>query len=166
MKIQDFEAMYIADLQLARDNAHALVKALPKLAQAAQDPELAEAFGALLSETSRQLDQLDQLLSLPDDPAAHDGDEAIVGLIAKALHVASETAPGPLRDAALIAAAQHIQHYEIATYGTLAAYAKILGRHDQKRILGAILEEERAIDEDLTVIAAGLLDPYRAKVAA
>jgi len=65
----------------------------------------------------------------------------------------------------MIGALQRIQHYLIATYGTLAAYAKILGRHDEKRILGAILEDERAFDEDLTVIASSILVPDAALAA-
>jgi len=166
MTIQDFEAMYVVDLHRARDDAKALVAALPKLAEAAADPELAAAFKAHLVETSQQIDRIDQIMRVHDAPATQPDAGAIDALIAQTLRVAGSMTPGALRDTAIIAAAQRIQHYRIATYGTLAAYAKLLDLHDEKRILGAILEEERAIDEDLTVIATDLIEADRPVVAA
>jgi ferritin-like metal-binding protein YciE len=166
MTIQDFEAMYVADMYRAREDAKALVAALPKLAEAAADPELAAAFKAHLVETSQQIDRIDQVAEDHVAPAAPSDADAIEALIAQAIRVAGSMAPGALRDTAIIAAAQRIQHFRIATYGTLAAYAKLLDLHDEKRILGAILEEERAIDEDLTVIATELIEADRPVVAA
>jgi ferritin-like metal-binding protein YciE len=87
-------------------------------------------------------------------------------LLSQAIHAGDGIDPGALRDTAIIAAAQRIQHFRIATYGTLAAYAKLLHHHDEKRVLGAILEEERAIDEDLTVIATDLIGAFEDVVAA
>jgi ferritin-like metal-binding protein YciE len=73
---------------------------------------------------------------------------------------------GPLRDAAMIASAQRIEHYEICVYGTLATYAKGLGLPEDKKILGSILEEEKAADEALTDIATGIVNPQALAVAA
>lgn len=166
MTTQDFAAMYVADLYRARDDAKALVAALPKLASAAADPELAAAFKAHLVETVQQIDRIEHLVSDYGKAPKHADASAMEALIAQAFLVADTGEPGALRDTAIIAAAQRIQHYRIATYGTLAAYAKLLGHHDEKRVLGAILEEERAIDEDFTVIATGLIEAAQDTVAA
>jgi ferritin-like metal-binding protein YciE len=165
MTIRDFEAMYVADLHRAREDAKALIAALPKLANASADPELAAAFKAHLTETSQQLDRLDRMAADYGTPAAA-ADGAMAALLSQAIHAGDGIDPGALRDTAIAAAAQRIQHYRIATYGTLAAYAKQLHHHDEKRILGAILEEERAIDEDLTVIATDLIEAMQDVVAA
>jgi ferritin-like metal-binding protein YciE len=166
MTIQDFEAMYVADLHRAREDAKALIAALPKLADASADPELAAAFKAHLTETSQQLDRLDRMAAdYAASTAASDG-AAMKALLSQAIHAGDGIDPGALRDTAIIAAAQRIQHFRIATYGTLAAYAKLLHHHDEKRVLGAILEEERAIDEDLTVIATDLIGAFEDVVAA
>jgi ferritin-like metal-binding protein YciE len=156
--MHDLETMYIADLSQARDDARMLVGALSELAQAADDPELTEAFRVHVSETSRQIDRLGQFEAARGRDAA-EADDAMAALIAKALRTIAAGEKSVMRDTAMIAAAQRIQHYLIATYGTLAAYAKLLGRHEEKRILGAMLEDERAFDEDLTVIATSLLEP-------
>lgn len=166
MTIKDFEAMYVADLHRAREDAKALIAALPKLANASADPELAAAFKAHLTETSQQLDRLDHMAADYKAPAAASDGAAMEALLSQAVHAGDGIDPGALRDTALIAAAQRVQHYRIATYGTLAAYAKQLRHHDEKRILGAILEEERAIDEDLTVIATDLIEAIEDVVAA
>lgn len=166
MNQQDFEAIYFADVADARLTAHSLVEALPGVADAVSDPELADTLKAKLFEASEQVEELHALAPDLGEPAATQSDEAIVGLIARMLHILSAVGRGPVRDTALIAALQQVQHHQIATYGTLAAYAKILGRHDEKRIFGAMLEEERATDEDLTHIAAGLLEPVRSPIAA
>ncbi len=154
----NLDTLYISDLHQARDDARMLVAALSELAQATDDPELADAFRAHVSETSRQLDRLGQL-DTTGDQAQIASDDAMAALVARALRPIASGERGVMRDTAMIGAVQRIQHYLIAAFGTLAAYAKLLGRHDEKRILGAMLEDERAFDEDLTVIATGLLEP-------
>ena len=166
MTIQDFEAMYVADLHRAREDAKALVAALPNMAEAAADPELAAAFKAHLVETTQQIGRVGDIARHYGLPAMKADNNAMEALIVQVLRIGSSMEPGALRDTAIIAAAQRIQHYRIATYGTLAAYTKFLDRHDEKRILGAILEEERAIDEDFTVIATGLIETGQSVVAA
>ena len=166
MTYQEFEAMYVADLHRAVADAKALTAALPKLAEASADPELAAAFKAHLVEAEQQIPRLEQLIAEHGTTIAGIDGGAMEALTAQALRVAEAMKPDALRDMAVIAAVQRIQHFRIATYGTLAAYAKLLDRHEEKRVLGAILEEERAIDEDLTVIAADLIGANRDVVAA
>jgi ferritin-like metal-binding protein YciE len=158
--------MYVADLHRAAADAKALTVALPKLAEASADPELAAAFKAHLIEAEQQIERLEQLTAEHGTTVAGVDGGAMEALTAQALRVAESMKPDALRDMAIIAAAQRIQHYRIATYGTLAAYAKLLERHEEKRVLGAILEEERAIDEDLTVIASDLIEASPDVVAA
>lgn len=165
MTIRDLETMYLAELGRARDDARILIGALSELVAATDDPELADALRAHVNDTSRQVDGLGQMGATQGADEYVDSD-AMLALVTQALRTIPATERGALRDVAMIGALQHIQHYLIATFGTLAAYAKILGRHDEKRILGAILEDERAFDEDLTVIATGILEPDTARVAA
>ena len=157
-----FEQEYTSGLNQARTDAATLIPATAELARATNDPELADALKAHVNDLSRQVDRLSEII--PARTAAP-GEDAIVCLTAKAARIVAAHEPGPIRDAAMIAAMQHIQHYLIATYGTLAAYARMLGRHDEKRILGAFLEDARALDEDLTVIASAILEPEEAVAA-
>ena len=160
---QEFENEYFGGLKQARADAAALVPAFAELAKAADDRELTEALRTHVNDLSHEVDRLGEL-HLPDDGG--ETDETIAVLAARALRTIAAAPAGALRDAAMIAAIQHVQHYQIATFGTLAAYAKMLGRHDEKRVLGAFLEDERAFDEDLTVIAGGILAPIEAPMAA
>lgn len=162
MHSRQFEHEYVSELNQARADAMTLIPAFTELARAASDPELADAFKAHVNDLSRQVDRLAEITpSMTVAPGA----DAIVCLTAKAARLVASREPGAIRDTAMIAAVQHIQHYQIATYGTLAAYARMLDHHDEKRILGALLEDARAVDEDLTVIASAILEPEEAVAA-
>ena len=163
MQSQQFENVYSTGLAQAQANAAILIPATAELARAAEDNELAESLRAQVSELSRQVDRLSEIL--PNGASAQ-ADNALVALATQASATIPAHELGPIRDPAIIAAMQHIQHYQIATYGTLAAYAKMLGRHNEKRVLGALLEDERALDEDLSVIAEAILSPEEHAVAA
>ncbi|MGE0459538.1 MAG: ferritin-like domain-containing protein [Bauldia sp.] len=162
MQIHDFESMYISGLQEARAIEELLIAALPTLIDAADDAELRDTFRAHHLETQVQLERINVILDCHGVKATSTTDGAIAALVADARDVASTMERGALRDTILIGLAQRIEHEEIAIYGTLAAYAKLLGRHDEKRTLGAILEEERAADEDLSEIADALVNPRAA----
>jgi ferritin-like metal-binding protein YciE len=166
VKIQNFETMYIAELREARCLEELLLKAWPNMADAADDPELKDTFRAHAIETSKQLDNLQEILDRNAAPTGALKDCMTEAMIDKASEIVDTIDRGPLRDAALISIAQRIEHYQIAVYGTLATYAKMLGRHDEKRMLGAILEEERAVDGDLTEIADDLVNPHALAVRA
>jgi ferritin-like metal-binding protein YciE len=160
VNIQDFETMYIAGLREARGLEERLLLTWPKLAEAAEDRELAEAFRAHINETARQLDSMRAIFDRNSASRADAEDGTLDALLAKVNAIVAGMERGALRDAALISAVQRIEHYQIAVYGTLAEYAKLMGRHDEKRAFGAILEEERAVDADLSDIATSFVNPH------
>lgn len=166
MEFRDFETMYLTGLQGACNLEAMQLDALAAMADAAEDRELADELQAHLAETRAQYEQIRDLLKRYRADRGELRDEAMKVMIGETERLVATVERGPLRDAALIAAAQRIEHQEIAVYGTLAAYAKMLGRHEEKRILGAILEEERAADEDLSDIATGLVNPHAVEAAA
>ncbi len=127
-----------------------LLKALPKMARKADNPKLAEAFEQHRDETEVHVERLEEIFSMLDRPARGKKCEAIVGLSGEADELFEEGEKGTVRDAGIIGAAQAVEHYEIARYGTLAAWAEVLGLTAAKRLLGETLEEEIAADELLT----------------
>jgi ferritin-like metal-binding protein YciE len=137
--------VYSAERQLA--------KALPKLARAATNPDLAAAFKTHLEETQGQIDRIDQVVELSAVKLKRVKCVAMEGLVEDGQEQIEEIEKGPILDAALIAAAQKVEHYEIATYGTLAALAKKLGYNDGMKLLLETLEEEKATDQKLTLLA-------------
>ncbi|MHA1559534.1 MAG: DUF892 family protein [Alphaproteobacteria bacterium] len=163
MKSQQFENVYLSGLAQAQANASILISAAAELAKAAEDIELSESLHAHVNDLSRQIDRLSE--TSPNGMTAQ-ADNGLSALAMQASAAIATNELGPIRDVAIIAAVQHIQHYQIATFGTLAAYAKMLGRHHEKRVLGALLEDERGLDEDLSVIATMILDPHDRAVAA
>lgn len=131
----------------------ALTKALPKMQKNATDQKLKDAIGAHLTETKEQVKRLeDCFAALGKKPQAKKCD-AMQGLLDEGKSIMEETKPGAVRDAGIIAASQKVEHYEIATYGTLAAYAKVLKQNKCLRALLKTLGEEKKCDQLLTSIA-------------
>ena len=132
-----------------------LVKALPKMAKAAVDPKLSEAFTKHLAETKNQVVRLGKVFEgLGLAPRAKKC-PAMEGLLKEADELAEDYADSSALDAALITAAQKVEHYEIASYGTMRAFAERLGYTDAVNLLSATLEEEGNADHALTAIATG-----------
>lgn len=130
-----------------------LLKALPKMAGAARMPKLQQAFKKHLGETEKQVTRLNDIFaSLGLAPRAKKC-EAMVGLLKEADELGEEYADSPALDAALISAAQKVEHYEIATYGTLRAFARRLGHTQAVDLLTQTIDEESNADETLTQIA-------------
>jgi ferritin-like metal-binding protein YciE len=127
-----------------------LVKSLPKLARKTSNPSLAEALESHRVETEGHVERLEQVFAAIDKAPRGKKCEAMVGLSAEADHVVEETEKGPLRDAGIIAAAQAVEHYEIARYGALAAWADLLGLAKPSKLFKETLEEEKAADDLLT----------------
>ncbi len=130
-----------------------LTKGLPKMARAATNPKLVDAFKTHLEETQGQIERIDQVVEATSIKLKRMKCAAMEGLIEESQEVIDEMDKGPVLDAALIGAAQKVEHYEIATYGTLAAMAKRLGFDDAAKLLIATLDEEKATDEKLTLLA-------------
>ena len=132
-----------------------LVKALPKMAKAAVDPKLREAFTKHLAETKNQVVRLGKVFEGLGLAARAKKCPAMEGLLKEADELAEDYADSSALDAALITAAQKVEHYEIASYGTMRAFAERLGYTDAVKLLTATLEEEGNADHALTAIATG-----------
>lgn len=130
-----------------------LIKAIPKMIKNATEPELIDALTAHLEETKEQVLRLEEVFYLLDEKQASKKCEAMSGLIKEAQEMMDEHEKGAVRDAAIILAGQKIEHYEIATYGTLCAFAKILGESEVADQLEDSLNEEKAADTKLSEIA-------------
>jgi ferritin-like metal-binding protein YciE len=142
--------IYYAELQL--------VKTLPKMVEKASDPGLKQAFQSHLGETKTQVTRLKQVFKMHGAEAKGVDCPAIDGILEEAEDVAGEVEDTEVLDAALAAAAQAVEHYEIARYGTLIAWAKRLGRNDCATVLQKNLDEEKAADVKLTHLAESRLN--------
>ena len=131
----------------------ALTKALPKMAKNATNQNLIDGLNNHLTETEEQIARLEQVFSLAGEKAVAKKCEAMAGLVKEGEDIMESTEVGAVRDAGIIAASQKIEHYEIATYGTIIAFAKTLGMDDVADILHVTLEEEKAADITLTEAA-------------
>lgn len=131
----------------------ALTKALPKMAKNASSENLITALNDHLLVTEGQIDRLEKVFQSVGEKAVAKKCDAMEGLIKEGEGIMEETELGPVRDAGIIAAAQKVEHYEIATYGTLAAFAKTLGEDEALELLLATLEEEKEADTTLTEAA-------------
>lgn len=129
-----------------------LLKALPKMAKSAQAPALKEAFTAHREETVHQIERLEQVFEHIGKPARGVPCEVIKGLIEETEDVLDGTDTGPVRDAGLVACGQAVEHYEMARYGALIAWAQIGGHKDVVSLLQQTLDEERKADKLLTEI--------------
>ncbi|KOS05086.1 hypothetical protein AM493_02830 [Flavobacterium akiainvivens] len=131
----------------------ALSKALPKMAKNATNTNLIEGLENHLSETEEQITRLEQAFEKIGKKAVGKKCEAMDGLLKEGQDIMESTEPGPVRDAGIIAACQKVEHYEIATYGTIVAFAKTLGLDEIASLLHITLEEEKAADIQLTEAA-------------
>jgi ferritin-like metal-binding protein YciE len=159
MKSNDVLQVYVSELQELRSVEEQLVAALPKMAQAAQHPELKQAFEQHLEETRSHQQQVETILRRLDAEPREHVDQAMQAIIREAEKMMQMTGDPDLRDAEMIGSAQRVEHYEIAAYGTLATYAKCLGHDDDARALHAILDQEKKADALLTQIAERIVNP-------
>jgi ferritin-like metal-binding protein YciE len=156
MSIASLEDLFLQELKDIYDAEKQLLKALPKMAKATEAGELRAAIEEHHAVTEKQVERLEEIFQLLDKPARGKKCVAMHGLIEEGSELLKEDAEPAVLDAAIIAAAQKVEHYEIAAYGTLATYAEILGYEDAKELLGQTLEEEKETDEALTEIAGQL----------
>ncbi|WP_439213782.1 YciE/YciF ferroxidase family protein [Duffyella gerundensis] len=154
MAIKTLTDLFIHDLSDVYSAEKQITRALPKMARAASDEKLKAAFEAHLEETRGQIERLDQLVETTEGirikrMKCH----ALEGLVEEAQEIIDSVEKGEVRDAGLIGAAQKVEHYEIATYGTLYAMAVRLGLKDAAALLAETLQEEKNTDIKLTEIA-------------
>ena len=152
MAAENLRELFVEEVRDVYDAERQLTKALPKMAKAAESEELRTAFEEHLEVTKAHVSRLEEVFKLLDEPIRGKTCEGMTGLV-KEGEEAIEELEGTVLDAALIAGAQKVEHYEIATYGTLATFADVLDLQDAKDLLGQTLEEEKEADEKLTAIA-------------
>ena len=136
----------------------ALTKALPKMAKNATSPELVKALTSHLKETEGQIKKLEQVFKILGKKAVAKKCEAMAGIVKEGNEIMSDTDKGGMRDAGIIAAGQKVEHYEIASYGTLRTFARVLGLEDAAKLLDEILEQEKNADSTLTQIAEATIN--------
>ncbi len=155
MKLASIEDVYAAQLGDLRSAETQLIEALPAMAEAASDRKLEQALTAHLEQTVRHLERLEEIIAASPSPVPDARSEAMRGLIDEGARIIQAEGPAEVKDVALIAAAQRIEHYEISAYGTARALADQLDQRDARQILGETLEEESQADELLTKLATG-----------
>ena len=155
--IKSLEQLFVEELKDIYDAEKRLTKALPKVARNASSDELRQAIENHLEETRGQVERLEQAFAMLERNARGKPCEAMKGLISEAEELMDEEFDdGALLDAGLIAGCQKVEHYEIATYGTLKTWAHVLGYEEIAELLEQTLEEEKAADEKLTEVAASI----------
>jgi ferritin-like metal-binding protein YciE len=150
-----FHDACLDELRDAYDGEKQLLKALPKLAKTATSPILKDAFESHLEETRGQVERLEQVFELLDEKVRGKHCDGLAGIIEEGKSIMEEDFDDATMDACLVAAGQRAEHYEMAAYGTLIAWAKAMGHEDVVPLLQATLDEEKAADEKLTSIADG-----------
>lgn len=153
MTKESLKELYIDELKDLFSAETQLTKALPKMAKAATSEELREGFEEHLVQTKGHVERLQQIFDMLEEKPTGKKCMGMEGLIKEGSEVMGEDFEDAVMDAALISAAQRVEHYEIAGYGTVAAYADLLGEADQASLLRETLEEEKETDEKLTELA-------------
>jgi ferritin-like metal-binding protein YciE len=150
---EGLKELYIDELKDLYSAETQLVKALPKMAKAASSDELRQGFEEHLEQTRGHVERLEKVFKTLGESPKGKTCKGMQGLIEEGAEVIGEDFEGSLMDAALIGAAQRVEHYEIAAYGTVHAFAKKLGESDQAALLNETLNEEKETDEKLTELA-------------
>jgi len=153
MALDDLNKLFEDELRDVYSAEKQLVKALPKMAKAATTPKLKAGFAKHLEQTKEQVARLERVFEMIGKPAKAKTCKAMEGLVEEASEILEENASPMVLDAALIAAAQKVEHYEIATYGTLVTWAQQLELKQVARVLAQTLTEEKETDEKLSQLA-------------
>ena len=156
---------FIDELRDTYDAEKQLTKALPKLAKASSNPQLRRAFEAHLQETQGQLERLEQVFESLDEKVRGKHCDGIAGIIEEGKSIMEEDFDDITMDACLIAAGQRAEHYEMAAYGTLVAWAQAMGHTEAAKLLQQTLDEEKAADKKLSGLAEGGINQSAADAA-
>jgi ferritin-like metal-binding protein YciE len=153
MSVDSIEKLFIAELKDLYSAENQITKALPKMVNAATSRDLKKAFESHLRETEGQIERLMQICNILGTSPKGKSCEGMKGVLEEGSSMLHESAEGDVRDAALISAAQRVEHYEMAAYGTVRSYAELLGQTEAAKLLEETLKEEKAADQKLTSIA-------------
>jgi ferritin-like metal-binding protein YciE len=152
MSLDSLQALFLNELKDVYHAEKQLVEALPRLAKAARSPELRQAFASHFEETEGQVERLERIFEELGEAARGKRCKGMEGLIEEGKEILEEEGDASVIDAALISAAQRVEHYEIAAYGCLRTYAQLLGHQSAVKLLEQTLAEEEAADQKLTAI--------------
>ena len=150
---QGLKDLWIDELRDLYDAENRLVKALPKMAKASNSEELRTGFENHLEQTKGHVDRLEEIFDSLDEKPTGKQCPAMAGLVKEGSETMDEDFEGPVMDAALIASAQRVEHYEIAAYGCVSTWATLLGENEAAALLDKTLEEEKETDEKLSELA-------------
>jgi ferritin-like metal-binding protein YciE len=153
MELNKLQDLFLDVLKDTYDAEHQITKALPKMAKAASTSELKQAFEQHLKQTEGHISRLEKVFDMQGKKASRKTCKGMQGLIEEGSELIKEDAEPAVLDAGLIAAAQKVEHYEISAYGTLIAYAELLGANDAIKLFQQTLDEEKQTDQNLTELA-------------
>jgi ferritin-like metal-binding protein YciE len=155
MSLDSLDKLFLEELKDIYSAEKLIVRALPRMAKAAESQELQQAFTQHLKETKGHVERLEQIFKDLDQPARGKKCKGMEGVLEEGKEIMEQEGEGAVIDAALIAAAQRVEHYEMAAYGCLRTYAQLLGHSDAQTLLQQTLNEEEAADQKLTRIGEG-----------
>jgi ferritin-like metal-binding protein YciE len=158
MKLETLHDLYVDELKDLYNAEHQILKALPKMAKAASAPQLAKALTDHLAQTKEQVVRLEKIFKMLEVSPKGKACKAMEGLLEEGKEVVSEDADPTVRDAAIIAAAQRVEHYEMAGYGCVRTFAHLLGDEQAADLLQKTLDEEGAADKKLTKLAETVIN--------
>jgi len=153
MSQNNLKSLYVDELRDLYSSEQQLIKALPKMVKAANSDDLREGFEQHLEQTRQHATRLEQILSGLGEVVKGKKCKGIAGIVAEGGEIMSEDFQGALMDAALISAAQRVEHYEIAAYGAVHAYAELMGESEAASLLQQTLDEEKETDQKLTELS-------------
>jgi ferritin-like metal-binding protein YciE len=156
MENNTLRQLYVEELRDIYDAEKQLIKALPKMAEAATSEELRSGFEEHLEQTKGHAERLEQIFNELGEKATGKKCKGMQGLVSEGSEVIDEDFEGEVKDAGLISAAQRVEHYEIAAYGTVRTYATLLGEENAVTLLEKTLAEEKETDQKLTELAEGI----------
>jgi ferritin-like metal-binding protein YciE len=159
MSLDTLEQLYIGELRDLYSAENQLLKALPKMAKGASSPELKDAFEKHLEQTKGHVERLEELFGQRDESPKGKTCHAMKGLIEEGSEILKEDGEDSVLDAGLIVAAQKVEHYEIASYGSVRTFATLLGRDEEEKLLQATLDEEAETNEVLNQLAETVVNP-------
>ena len=162
MSLDSLYDLFLEELKDIYSAEKQALRTLPRMAKAAQAPRLKQAFERHARETEGHIERLERIFEMLEERGAGKKCKGMEGLVEEGRELLEEDGDPAVIDAALISAAQRVEHYEIAAYGTARTFAEQLGHHDAAQLLQQTLEEEKAADEKLTAIAESFVNEQSA----
>ena len=158
MSLNTLEKLYIEELRDLYNAENQLLKALPKMAKGASSPELKDAFEKHLEQTKGHVQRLEELFEQRDESPKGKTCKAMKGLVEEGSEILKEEGEDSVLDAGMIVAAQKVEHYEIASYGSVRTFANLLGKDEEAKVLQSTLDEEAETNEILNQLAEGIVN--------